>query len=106
MSFLETFLLAVIWAPLVEELVFRSSIRTFLKNKVAFVIIASILFGLLHATTENGLFNIIITALPYIALGACFSCSYTKTNNIWLNIFMHAVNNLIAVAMLKLLLGV
>jgi membrane protease YdiL (CAAX protease family)/Sec-independent protein translocase protein TatA len=58
MPLLETAVLAVIWAPIVEELVFRNAIRSFLKNKIAFIIIAATIFGTLHAISEEGILNI------------------------------------------------
>ena len=105
MPLMLTAVLAVIWAPIVEELVFRGAIRSFIKNKTAFIIVASIVFGALHAITEDGIFNIIVTSLPYIALGTCLSCAYAKTNNIWVNICMHAINNAVAVIAMFMIFG-
>lgn len=98
-------ILAVVWAPIVEELVFRASIRRFIKNKYLFIVISSIIFGVLHAFTEANLFMIAITSLPYIALGACLAVGYTKSNNILVDMSMHAINNFIAVVLMGLIFG-
>lgn len=98
-------ILAVVWAPIVEELVFRASIRRFIKNKYLFIVISSIIFGVLHAVTEANLFMIAITSLPYIALGACLAVGYTKSNNILVDMSMHAINNFIAVVLMGLIFG-
>ena len=55
---------AVIWAPIVEECIFRGSLKRLISNKYAFIIISGIVFGVLHAIAESSLFNIVITSLP------------------------------------------
>ena len=38
----------IIWAPVVEELVFRGTLRRFIKNDILFIILSAIFFGLMH----------------------------------------------------------
>ena len=88
--------LAVIWAPIVEETVFRGVVRRFIKNDTAFIIISAILFGLIHTTNEVNLFNKIIMAIPYGTLGGYLAYMYAKSKNIMSNISAHCIHNLIA----------
>lgn len=78
------------FAPFIEEMVFRYSISTIVKNKIAFVIISSILFGLVH--------GIGIATLLYIVIGIGFSLIYLKTEkNIASSTIAHIINNLVGI---------
>lgn len=90
------FPLAIIWAPIVEELVFRGVLRRFIKNNTLYILSSAIIFGLLHTYTENSLFNVFIMAIPYSVLGGYLAFVYTKTNNIYSNILSHSFHNTIA----------
>ncbi len=89
--------LAIIYAPIVEETIFRGVIHKIIKNKVAFVVISAVCFGLLHTiTTEITLMNVIVKALPYSVLGAFLAYVYAKTDNISTNMFCHFAINALA----------
>lgn len=89
--------LAIIYAPIVEETIFRGIIRKLVKNKVIFVIISAICFGLLHTIgSEVTLLNVIVKALPYSVLGAFLAYVYAKTDNISTNMFCHFAINAVA----------
>lgn len=92
-------ILSVFWAPIVEETVFRGTIRRFIKNNVVYILISSILFGFMHAINEATVFNMIITTIPYATLGGFLAYIYMKTNNIANNMMIHAIWNLFAVIM-------
>ena len=94
-----TFPLAVFWAPIVEEMVFRGVIRRFIKNNISFIIISAVSFGLLHTISEETIQNIFIRAIPYSILGGYLAYIYTKTNNIMSNIFSHSFINLVAITL-------
>lgn len=87
--------MAVIWAPIVEELLFRGVLRRIIKNNTLFIIVSAIVFGLLHTVAEATLFNMIVMAIPYAAIGGFLAYIYTKTNNITSNISCHGIYNLI-----------
>ena len=95
---------AVIWAPIVEELVFRGALRRFLKNNYAFIIVSAIAFGLMHTVGEDTLLNVVVLALPYSVLGGFFAYIYTKTNNIITSVLCHALHNTLAMTISSLLL--
>ena len=91
---------AVIWAPIVEEAVFRRCIRFFIKNDKIFIIVSSLIFGLLHTIHEETLLNVFIIGLPYIALASYLSYIYTKTNNMFSNMFSHMFINSVAIVLI------
>ncbi len=87
----------IIFAPVVEELVFRGSIRRIIKNDTLFMIISALTFGLLHTIgQEANLFDTILMALPYMGMGFILARTYVKTNNLCCNITMHALHNTFA----------
>ena len=88
--------LAIIWAPIVEELIFRGALRRFIKNNTIFIIVSGVIFGVLHTIGEASLLNIIVIAMPYAVLGGGWAYLYVKTDNITNNILAHAFQNTLA----------
>ena len=89
--------LAIIWAPIVEETIFRGLIHRVIKNKYLFIIMSALCFGLLHtAGQEVTILNTIMKALPYSVLGVFLAYIYDKTENITCSMFIHALINTIA----------
>jgi len=85
----------ILFAPFVEEMVFRYSLSTLIKNDSVFVIVSSLIFGLMHGI---GLASII-----YISLGVVLSLIYLKTNkNVVASTIAHILNN--AFAMITILI--
>ena len=95
--------LAILLAPIIEELLFRGCLRRFIKNDTLFIIISAVTFGLLHTVHEANLFLVIIVSVPYAILGGFFAYIYTKTNNITTNIICHSFHNTV-VMLLQILL--
>ncbi len=85
-------LLAVVFAPINEELLFRGGIFRFLNNRIPTplaMIISSIFFALLHMNW--------FSFLPLIVLG-CFLCLVTlKTGSLKPAMLMHALFNLYSI---------
>ena len=77
--------------PFMEELVFRGIVLSSLrKYGIGFSIVASaLIFGMAHMDFSTAVF-------AFIA-GLVFGFLYAKTNNLWLAVWIHALNNLIAV---------
>ena len=88
---------AIIWAPIVEEILFRCILRKFIKNDKIFIILSALIFGLLHTINEATIINVFLLAIPYGILGGFLAYIYTKTNNIFSNISCHALQNTVAV---------
>lgn len=86
---------SLIYAPIVEELIYRGVIRKFIKNDKLFIIISGIIFGLAHVIGSSTLIQYIYL-LDYGICGAYMAFLYTKYNNIYLNISAHFIINLIA----------
>jgi len=92
-----TLLFTVLMAPVVEELIFRYSFKTFIKNDILFVILSGLIFGVLH--------SIGIALLLYAYIGVSLAIVYLRTNkNIASTITIHMLNNVFAA--LLLLLGI
>ena len=99
--------LAVIYAPIVEETLFRGCIRRFIKNDKLFIIISAISFGLLHTIfTEPSIYNAIVLGIPYMTIGGFLAYLYTKTNNICTNMTFHAFHNMVAMIITILIKGI
>ena len=94
------FISAVLYSPLVEELVFRGSFRRFIKNDILFIIISGFVFGMLHTVMEVSFIEAIIKGIPYITLGVYFAYLYVKTENICIPMICHFVHNFLAVMLI------
>lgn len=93
--------LAALWAPFVEEGIFRGGLRRFVKNDKLFIVLSAVLFGLLHTiSTEVGIYNMLVQSLQYMAMGGVMAYVYTKTNNIFVNMGVHCVQNTLAVILM------
>ena len=100
-------LLSILWAPIVEEGIFRGFVRRGIKNDKLFILISAIAFGLLHTIgIEETLYDTIIQSVQYAAMGGVFAYVYTKTNNLCVNTMMHMFQNIMATIIMALsLLG-
>lgn len=95
---------ACIWAPVVEEAIFRGVIRRFISNDVLFVIVSSVTFGLLHTVgQEETLYLTIVQSLQYMAMGAVMAIAYVKSNNIMTNMGVHCIQNTFSTIILSIL---
>ena len=88
----EMLFLAVILAPIVEELFFRGIILSqlllvFNKNQWVAIVVGGLFFGAIHSEPSQILFNCIV------GIGYCFL--YWKTKNITITMFCHCMQNLI-----------
>ncbi len=90
-----------IYAPFVEELIYRKSIRDFISNNTLYILVSGLLFGFVH--TLSGLYNgevintmEIIYIVPYAIMGCVFAYMYTKTDNIFTTMGVHLIHNLLS----------
>lgn len=84
----------VIYAPFVEELIFRKSIRNMVKNKYVFIILSGLIFGILHISDYTNATEILF-GIPYVIMGIDFAYIYYKTDNIFTTMSYHMMHNLI-----------
>ena len=95
---------ACIWAPVVEEAIFRGVIRRFISNDIVFVIVSAVLFGLLHTVGQEAtLYLTIVQSLQYMAMGAVMAIAYVKSNNIMTNMGVHCVQNTVSTILLSII---
>lgn len=96
----------VVFAPIIEELVFRGIIfRSLRKFNVPLAIIVSgFLFGFIHVSSAvfAGDFSQLLQVLPYMAMGIVFAYSYEKSKSISVPIYLHMINNLVSVLLIFL----
>lgn len=89
---------ALVFAPVVEEAIFRGTFRRFIKNDWVFIIVSGLAFGLLHTLLiEEGLYNIIVQSLSYATMGGVMAYAYTKTNNIYTSMMVHFIQNALGI---------
>ena len=89
-----------ILAPFYEEVLFRLGIKKVLKNKFLFVFISGMIFGLMHVfPLEKGIsLTLGLTqSITYVTMGMFLSYSYYKTDNIFISVGIHFLNNLLSV---------
>lgn len=86
-------------APFYEEILFRMGIKKVISNKYLFVIISGLLFGLLHVFPLDGipLGLGILQSVVYVTMGIFLAYSYQKTDNIFISIGLHFLNNFLSV---------
>lgn len=95
-----------VYAPFVEELTFRKSIRDVINNKWCYVLASGLLFGLLHIIGYIDNVSDLIYLIPYGSLGVCFALLYYKTDNIFSSIVVHSLHNSIAIFLYLVMGGV
>lgn len=93
------FFSAVIFAPVVEELVFRQGIRNIIPNNILFIILSGLIFGGLHVINSDmqsaaELFYLI----PYCTPGIAFAYILAKTDNIFVSMGLHFMHNGLLIA--------
>jgi membrane protease YdiL (CAAX protease family) len=103
-----TLILTVVFAPLVEELVFRGGFYRYFRSKGMFwfpLIVSASAFSLIHigAALYGGRFQDLWFFPLYAALGIFLSFAYEKTGNIYGSILLHFTYN--AVGMLIALIA-
>ena len=92
----------VIIAPIIEELLTRLVLKDAFKHSIFYMLITGLIFGSLHITSvliNNNLLELLYI-IPYGALGCALSKIYHNSNNIWTNIFFHALHNFIAILLI------
>jgi len=97
-------ILAMFYAPIAEELMFRGVFRKFIKNKKLFVIVSGVVFGLMHVIDDSKTLAEFSYVFVYSILGIYLAGIYAKTNNLCTNIFMHFIQNTLSVIGMILLM--
>ena len=92
-----TLLSTAILAPIVEEGIFRLSIRKVISNKYLFILLSGLIFGFMHIFPTDLSISVALTySITYVTMGIYLAYVYTETDNIWICIMLHALNNLLS----------
>lgn len=93
-----------LYAPFVEEIIFRHSIKDCVlcygKNKITkgiYIFISGFIFAALHILGQTTSYLDYLYLIPYLSLGIAFSALYVKTDNIFSSISMHMLHNTVTV---------
>lgn len=91
LGFLADFTTIAVLGPMLEEIMSRGIILTTLRRYgIGFAVVASgLLFGLNHLDLS--------TALAATLAGIVMGAVYARTNNLWLTVWIHMLNNAVAV---------
>ncbi len=101
------FFSAVIYAPIVEELIFRQSIKNIFHNKWLFIIISGLLFGSMHVFGDFKNITDLLYIIPYSTPGIIFAYMLEDSDNIYVPMSFHFIHNgiLISLQFILLLFG-
>ena len=80
-------------APFIEEIIFRKTLKDFIKNKWILVIISFLFFGGAHVLSMAKTFTDLLYIIPYGALGATFAYAYYKTDTVFTTVTFHIIHN-------------
>ena len=99
-----TFFMAVVFAPLTEELTFRGMLARYVfpqqdnvKKTALFLLVSSLIFALVHFPGTP------LQFLVYASLGFSMGLAYISKGGLAYSIALHALNNLIAFLMIVML---
>ncbi|MBR3117294.1 MAG: CPBP family intramembrane metalloprotease [Bacilli bacterium] len=92
------FFQSIIYAPFVEEIIFRKTIRNVISNDKLFIILSGVIFGVIHISDYSN-FGQVLMGIPYIIMGIDFAYIYHKTGNIFTTMSFHFIHNLILYSM-------
>ncbi len=84
----------LIFAPIVEEIVFRASFKNAIKQKSLFILVSSLIYGFLHIAFIGITTTTLIGALPFALCGLILSYIYLKYDNLVLNILVSFLCNI------------
>lgn len=87
-----------IYAPFVEEIIFRKSIKEIIPGnhfitKYLYILISGLIFAGMHLLGQITSPLDYLFLIPYGALGIAFAALYHKTDNIFSTIIMHSLHN-------------
>ena len=102
-------LIAMILAPILEEIVFRRSFRNFTNNKHIFAFTTGFIFAMIHVVSSiNGLMDLpmLLYLLPYGAVSVAFGYAYAETDNIYGTMCVHSLHNAISILELLIVGGI
>lgn len=97
------FLSAVLFAPVVEELIFRQGFRYMFKTDFLFVLFSGFVFGGLHVFSSITSGYDMLYLIPYAAPGVVFAYVLTECDNIFVPMGLHFLHNGLQMSLLVLM---
>lgn len=88
-----TFISASLFAPFLEEMLFRKCFGDIFQNKKLMVVMSGLVFGLLHVVFSFQTPWDFLYTIPYGLLGASFASMLYKKDNIFISIIFHMFHN-------------
>lgn len=92
-------IIIIIIGPIIEEFIFRFLSYRFIKNKILYVIVSTVIFAGMHVLNDPNPFYYIWF---YMMRPLYYGYRYHKTKDILVPISMHSLNNLFAVLLFVL----
>ena len=84
---------SVVFAPIMEELVFRQGFRNIFGRNIVFILFSGIVFGGMHVIGNINTMADLLYLIPYSALGISFAYMLYKTDNIFVSMGFHFMHN-------------
>ena len=95
---------SVLFAPIIEESIFRLSLRKIFKTDTLFIIMSGFAFGAMHVVSSFESFSDLIYIITYSIPGFVFAYTLVKSKNIFVPISLHMFHNTLTVIMQIILL--
>ncbi len=93
-----------IYAPFIEEIIFRKSIKDIILykhnnkiSKIIYILSSGLIFAGMHLVGQITNPIDLLYIIPYASLGISFAALYCKTNNIFSTISIHCLHNTITI---------
>lgn len=93
----------LVFIPIIEELVFKKSIRYVISNDIFFIVFSGAFLSSLYVILQTPNLYGIVSSLPYILTNLYLSYSYVKKENIYNNVFSKILYNFIIISIWWLL---
>lgn len=92
----------VFLGPIIEEMIYRLPYKYVQKHKLLNYFIYSLIFALAHIAFTNGVKELLYL-IPYMFLSLSIGYSFYKTENIYMSMIVHILNNFVNVMILLFL---
>ena len=84
----------IIFAPLMEEIIFRFCIKKIIpKPSIIYILVSGLLFGTMHVILSMTSITDLLFIIPYSIPGIVFAYLYNKTGNIFIPAGIHFIHN-------------
>lgn len=85
----------ILYTPIVEGIIFNKSVHNIIKNDVLFVILTSIIYGIMQVGIQFNDMLSVISIIPYVLFFSVISITYVKKKNIIFPILIWMIYSII-----------